>query len=133
MEVPHWLRVTGLVVGGFVGLQLTGLFVTVATRDAFTNEARLLALALFFAVPLLVLWWVASAQSQSRTHILWALLGLGGLAIGLLHMLTKPPTPEYAPTLSPADGLRELIWLHDEGASSDEEFEERRAILLELL
>lgn len=46
--------------------------------------------------------WVAAARGQSRWYALWGLLGLFGLALGLLLMLALPAHPGSRPPAEPA-------------------------------
>ena len=50
--------------------------------------------AVWFALPFVVLFRVATALGQSPIYMLWGLLGLVGLAIGLLIMMAMPLKPQ---------------------------------------
>ncbi|MCC6380860.1 MAG: hypothetical protein IT304_00050 [Dehalococcoidia bacterium] len=45
---------------------------------------------------------VASARGQSKWYALWGVLGLFGLAVGLLLMLALPAHPGSRPPVEPA-------------------------------
>lgn len=51
---------------------------------------ELIIILVFFGIPFVVLWKVATARSQSTAYVLWGFLGWLGLIIGLLMMVAMP-------------------------------------------
>jgi Short C-terminal domain len=52
------------------------------------------------------------------------------VAVEELAAVAPQPTPSSAPTLDPADQIRKLAQLRDDGLITEEEFQEKRTSLL---
>ena len=95
---------------------------------------ELFILLLLFALPAVILYWIAKRRGRSGHMAWWALLGWFGFAIGILIMLmTSAPQQAAAATAQPphvddiAEKLHTLTDLHERGLLTDEEYAERRA------
>jgi hypothetical protein len=51
---------------------------------------------LVFALPIFILWKVASARGQTHAYALWGILGFVGLIVGLLIMMAMPRKADVA-------------------------------------
>lgn len=95
---------------------------------------ELLILLLLFALPAVILYWIAKRRGRSGHMAWWALLGWFGFAIGILIMLmtsaprqTTVAAPQSPHTDAVAEKLHMLTDLHKRGLLTDEEYAERRA------